>query len=1269
MLLHQRTINRQLIQVWVTSTWEIAVYQQGRKITYSGLPTKIESKLETIERARRLLSTASIQAHSAKVIFHTDLTRLRGGIPPFGAQNEQELFRQPIDWQGAVDSLKYGKDYAVSFVKKHSTMSDLLLHGISFGTMLIPQIQALSLPRQFLMSFGLDKTLSWLKDYIVSGDTNAVKTILGKIDNDRTQKRPYHTLIAQLKKYLVLSDGSEAGQTKFFGGLKNLIDSIVKEAPDFDAAQTAFNTLEFICGLIDVPMMSQTVSASRQIYHYGSQWLTKGYGYYKSLVSLPGKLKQGLTLSIGSSVASAIFSAANFIYSIHGFHSLKKFITHSFRELEQANQKRFQEICDLMAQHHGEIIKTLAEGFAKLHDDLQQLRFFLDQYHEDLKTHLYRIEATLNKNTLSIYLQNFNTMVATLNSGLPFASASEYQAFQRTHVIPWCSTHCHEPLLNGATLPASSDADIVHSLAGRSLDSSLGYLAKLYNYYGLLPEIGVYVYAIDSYLYLRNKYQHQDSIFHSDEDATQRNLFEIMQLGLNVWNFSQRLQSDAPFWDQLITRYVTAAEKLVQDLVQQLNAATPIATMAASLKAENDALNAIYLQLCLFIELAFNVSYHNDPLLKLLLQPHLELKFRLISAQDLQAYLVQLERDKVAPKKMTYHLTCLLAELQHNISLLRAMIADYQQDIKAGKQQCHTEIALSLFKFTAFTVHVAKHFTSEADLAEQGYKIPDMQHFPLPKANSVYLADDIFYRVRVGEQRALSDCLTGHKEKLQTTNALDETPLHYAARHGDAELTNFLVTTFSPELDAKDKFANTPLLLAVANGHTDVAEHLIKAGANSMKTNQFGESAASLAKANGDEKLIAVVNSGKNLSKLLQTGKLKLVKEVKAGRPDKMNKQITITWLAQQYLIFYNEKGKNLQLYDLSKPDGKVDKFPASGVPAIFPAAGCNFYATPNIEDDKLLFCYQAQLGGNDNSGFQYKIYCIFFDFYSGELNNIEFETKGSKNRDDIIMSRHKTYLIHYSKLHPSYSGGKHHQILLVDLKTGKIADTLNPETEREVKWIKAVDTVLLVCYAGNPSRTFLCEVYDLNTKSLLHKIKFSAFNMAHHDYEFTVDSKNLLFYAFDQSGNLLAWNFLNNKIEHTYLTQVSFSQELCPSFILNHADNHIIIYNFQTGKKCEIQHWNMSSKQLLRKHTISFQQTRISKRNLAFDYLACYLSKPGTGYNDAIFYETKTGKALDIGKIFSGSLLGSWQNILVFINGSNNYSNGIIHIYELTDT
>lgn len=93
----------------------------------------------------------------------------------------------------------------------------------------------------------------------------------------------------------------------------------------------------------------------------------------------------------------------------------------------------------------------------------------------------------------------------------------------------------------------------------------------------------------------------------------------------------------------------------------------------------------------------------------------------------------------------------------------------------------------------------------------------------------------------VASLRALADFRTDddafrfHVNIASTT--LKARPLHISSASGDATSVKFVVSIDGVDIDARNSYGNTPLMLACVHNHLEVAEILIAAGADLMASN------------------------------------------------------------------------------------------------------------------------------------------------------------------------------------------------------------------------------------------------------------------------------------------------------------------------------------------------------------------------------------------------------------------------------------------------
>ena len=100
-------------------------------------------------------------------------------------------------------------------------------------------------------------------------------------------------------------------------------------------------------------------------------------------------------------------------------------------------------------------------------------------------------------------------------------------------------------------------------------------------------------------------------------------------------------------------------------------------------------------------------------------------------------------------------------------------------------------------------------------------------------------------------QPVMGECATN-------VDRFGKTPLHVAARNGDAEIVNLLLQD-GALVNARNRFNRTPLQMAVFGGHRQVAQTLLDNGARRDLRNVFGRSALDYAVRNRDTEMVRLL--------------------------------------------------------------------------------------------------------------------------------------------------------------------------------------------------------------------------------------------------------------------------------------------------------------------------------------------------------------------------------------------------------------------------
>lgn len=119
------------------------------------------------------------------------------------------------------------------------------------------------------------------------------------------------------------------------------------------------------------------------------------------------------------------------------------------------------------------------------------------------------------------------------------------------------------------------------------------------------------------------------------------------------------------------------------------------------------------------------------------------------------------------------------------------------------------------------------------------------------------------------ENYFLAEFLINEGSKLHTKDKDGRTSLHHASMVGkDLKFVSLVLSEIPKEKQSKminlqDKYGNTPLILSVKNGNYYVANHLVRCDANQYITNNFGESASTIAREKNYNKISEMLHKNK----------------------------------------------------------------------------------------------------------------------------------------------------------------------------------------------------------------------------------------------------------------------------------------------------------------------------------------------------------------------------------------------------------------------
>lgn len=114
-----------------------------------------------------------------------------------------------------------------------------------------------------------------------------------------------------------------------------------------------------------------------------------------------------------------------------------------------------------------------------------------------------------------------------------------------------------------------------------------------------------------------------------------------------------------------------------------------------------------------------------------------------------------------------------------------------------------------------------------------------------------------------GNNEACKALLNAGADPL-STDGLSQNAMHYAAQQGNVELVKVL-SVYKPLIDSGLASEGTPLIKAASEGHREVCEILLKAGANPLESTTWGKNALHLAAERGKTETVKLFITNKTL--------------------------------------------------------------------------------------------------------------------------------------------------------------------------------------------------------------------------------------------------------------------------------------------------------------------------------------------------------------------------------------------------------------------
>jgi uncharacterized protein len=117
---------------------------------------------------------------------------------------------------------------------------------------------------------------------------------------------------------------------------------------------------------------------------------------------------------------------------------------------------------------------------------------------------------------------------------------------------------------------------------------------------------------------------------------------------------------------------------------------------------------------------------------------------------------------------------------------------------------------------------------------------------------------------RVGDWNAVRSLVADDRTAVNSTDVDGTTPLHWAIRANETEIADLLLRA-GADAKAQDRLGTTPLYLAAANGNGAIIRKLLEAGANPNQTERTGETILMVATRTGDVDAVrALLERGAN---------------------------------------------------------------------------------------------------------------------------------------------------------------------------------------------------------------------------------------------------------------------------------------------------------------------------------------------------------------------------------------------------------------------
>lgn len=813
LILHQRREQRKVINVAVSNN-QIKVFVNGKSVPFSGIPTQIRPGQETLQRAANILDRAlvTLDPSTSGLIFRTDMTRMRGGWLPTGTEYDKspiEAITERDIWTSltifglagaAISSSVIGlagtagialfgflattsgvhllEDFVKTVASNSAEVASMTANAKQEIHRINPQLQTGTLTVDFIPLKNAFHSPALTPSYL---------DIILRPANSKLQSIP-------------LNPGESFAGTRItnrdylYYSITKMVESVLdktKHLPLQDREQ-AQQGLELLLGLFAKanPVLEKGAMPFSQI----SQDLLKGHAALQTIEVNSSAAPTSFNINTIKNISSGITSAASLVVSLASLgvnflvlRGVKK-ISCKLDVIRAEQRTYYDGVLKAISDSQGAIIQKIVEAFAELKEDITDLKRCVEAGFQRIDEQLIRIESLIRSSSLALNMSNFIDISAKIEMTAVIALSQDQYSNMQLGIMPWVTKHCSSSLLTLSTINASTynDQDTCALFNDRPLAECIGFLGRFYNSSQLdtanrisvetVPDIFVYTQAVTAFFGLYEQHSQYNTVVFR-EAGWSVVISKMMQPGIQAWGFIKKIQADANFWiNKLIKPYRESAQEALRNYQ---GVSLPVDTL--------NRISACYLLLRAFVDLAFNFSLENDPLLQLLFSNGIKKELRLLSGNDIVA--------DVGNRENITTLRQCLNEWLMNIDLAEAIILQYSKEIREQtSQQCHTVLMLSLSRLNQFATDRRAPIGSTVNL-------PEPEKFSFPKPAAFYLRNNLFHMVRVGNKELLTQCLSSQGVNIYQTNAIGETPLQYAVRLRDEQVAQLLRENGASSID------------------------------------------------------------------------------------------------------------------------------------------------------------------------------------------------------------------------------------------------------------------------------------------------------------------------------------------------------------------------------------------------------------------------------------------------------------------------------------